>query len=472
MGLLDRIFGTSDNNYQQNNDYGYQQDNDYASRLWNDTIDEVANKLDDNAFQEADSLFKGLYSRLGYDKDFYYFSTRAWITLRWLESWTFDGDEHEAKLFARLKGLIKEAQNMASTDDDYDSISNLQSRFSDFQNEWSEYLSQREAWKSTVSIAETLYEDKKYVDAINAIEGYYSKYNLQKNQSYYDYLLKYITKMYDEMPYDDPEEKSVRKRMLNLIDEVSRILQDKEDIKYFTDNVFIPSYTRVLEHELSIVINTPQYERTFEVIEWYRSVIPDYSLRRISNCAIFLCDVWTAIPVNDVNYQKIKDSVEAEYKLWENSVVEKDDRIDYHTKYKLYFNDTKKMKLKEEADYEMSAEFVSSPTMYTEEEEAYKEEVLFLLADGAIGDVERRLLDRKRIKLGLTAERAAEIESACSTGTLSESEKEYVETYRDLVLDGNVSDRARRILDREAEQLGISASRAHELEIMAEDNTI
>ncbi len=103
------------------------------------------------------------------------------------------------------------------------------------------------------------------------------------------------------------------------------------------------------------------------------------------------------------------------------------------------------------------------PEVLTDAEEKYKEEVLFILEDGEITDTERRFLERKRVKLGVSEERAAEIEVSCKP-SLTEAEKEYLEIYKELVGDSEITDRKRRMLDREAESLGITPERVGELE--------
>ena len=82
---------------------------------------------------------------------------------------------------------------------------------------------------------------------------------------------------------------------------------------------------------------------------------------------------------------------------------------------------------------------------------------------GVITSDERRLLERKRVRWGITEERAKEIEQMCSP-TLTETEQEYIEIYKELCADGEVTERRRRMLDREREELGISEQRAKELE--------
>ena len=106
---------------------------------------------------------------------------------------------------------------------------------------------------------------------------------------------------------------------------------------------------------------------------------------------------------------------------------------------------------------------VSDKETLTEAEEKYKEEVLFILEDGEITETERRFLERKRIKLGLSEEQAAKVEALC-VPTLSDADKEYLEIYKEIVGDAPITDRKRRMLNREAESLGLSDERVRELE--------
>lgn len=100
----------------------------------------------------------------------------------------------------------------------------------------------------------------------------------------------------------------------------------------------------------------------------------------------------------------------------------------------------------------------------TAEEEKYKEEVLFCLEEtGTIIDDDRKYLERKRKKFGITEKRAREIEQE-ATPSLTENEKEYLETFKELAASGTLTDRAKRLLERERESLGISKERAAEIE--------
>lgn len=102
----------------------------------------------------------------------------------------------------------------------------------------------------------------------------------------------------------------------------------------------------------------------------------------------------------------------------------------------------------------------------TPEEERYKEEILFCMEDdGVISEDERGYLERKRKKLGISEDRAKELEKQFAS-TFSSDEQEYLETFKEMCASGTVTDRIRRLLEREREALNISIKRAAEIERM------
>ena len=102
----------------------------------------------------------------------------------------------------------------------------------------------------------------------------------------------------------------------------------------------------------------------------------------------------------------------------------------------------------------------------SEDEQEYLEEVKMCLEeDNEISPKERRLLDRLRIKLNISEERAKELEESLKSSQLTEDEQEYLEEYKlCFEEDGEISSKERRLLDRLRDKLGISVERAKELE--------
>jgi len=99
-------------------------------------------------------------------------------------------------------------------------------------------------------------------------------------------------------------------------------------------------------------------------------------------------------------------------------------------------------------------------------EKEYLDEVKECLADGELGGSERRLLNKLRVKLGISEERAAELEASLQKPQLTEEEQEYLEAYQDAMEDGVISEKERRILDKLMKINNISEERAKEIEML------
>lgn len=108
----------------------------------------------------------------------------------------------------------------------------------------------------------------------------------------------------------------------------------------------------------------------------------------------------------------------------------------------------------------------TSNSSISEDEQEYLEEVKMCLEeDNEISPRERRLLDRLRNKLNISEERAKELEESLKAPQLTEDEQEYLEEYKlCMEEDGEISSKERRLLDRLRDKLGISVERAKELE--------
>lgn len=125
-----------------------------------------------------------------------------------------------------------------------------------------------------------------------------------------------------------------------------------------------------------------------------------------------------------------------------------------------YFNTAKdKIKGAEQRILSISKMLDNNEAEYLEELKACLEE------DAEISPRERRLLNRIREKLGISEERAAELEASLVKPQLTEEEQEYLEEYKAcLEEDGEITPKARRMLDRFRNRLGIFEERALEIE--------
>lgn len=102
----------------------------------------------------------------------------------------------------------------------------------------------------------------------------------------------------------------------------------------------------------------------------------------------------------------------------------------------------------------------------TAEEQEYLDSVRDILEDyGEIGPRERRRLEKDRVRLGISKERAQQLEASLSTPSLTEEEQEYLDEYKEMLEDyEEIGVRERKRLEKSRVRLGLSEARARELE--------
>ena len=102
---------------------------------------------------------------------------------------------------------------------------------------------------------------------------------------------------------------------------------------------------------------------------------------------------------------------------------------------------------------------------YTANEKEYIDSLRdFLEDDAEITPRERKMLDKIRVKLGISEERAQELEASLAKPQLTEDEQEYLDMYREYAEKGEVTEKERRRLDKFANALGLSKERVKEIE--------
>ena len=107
---------------------------------------------------------------------------------------------------------------------------------------------------------------------------------------------------------------------------------------------------------------------------------------------------------------------------------------------------------------------ISSTLTYKEKE--FLNEVRFCIEDdGIIDNSEQIFLNKTREKLGLTEERAKELQESLLKPQFTENEKEYINALSELMIDGQIPESAQRIIERYRKLYEVSSQRAEELEL-------
>jgi DNA-binding response OmpR family regulator len=117
-------------------------------------------------------------------------------------------------------------------------------------------------------------------------------------------------------------------------------------------------------------------------------------------------------------------------------------------------------------DKETSSGDHSQEESVTPTETEYVEELEICLQGAQITELQRKLLNRLREKLGISAERANLLEQVVTNKKppYTPEELEYLETLELCLESGSIGNDARKILDRRRLKLNISERRAHQLE--------
>lgn len=101
----------------------------------------------------------------------------------------------------------------------------------------------------------------------------------------------------------------------------------------------------------------------------------------------------------------------------------------------------------------------------TEKEKDFLNEVRFCIEDDDIIDnSEQIFLNKTREKLGLTEERAKELQESILKPQFTENEKEYINALSELMIDGQIPESAQRIVERFRNLYEIDEQRANEIE--------
>ena len=105
-------------------------------------------------------------------------------------------------------------------------------------------------------------------------------------------------------------------------------------------------------------------------------------------------------------------------------------------------------------------------TNITYEDKEYLDELKVIYSDnGQVSERERRLLNKLKTSLGISEDRAKELEDMARLNFMNEGETEYAEEIKACLEDnGSISERERRILNKLAMSLNISITRAEEIE--------
>lgn len=447
-------------------------DNSTASRNnWNALEDNLSNAIQEGDFSGALKSLDSYYDEYeGGNADEYYYYWRALVLVNWLE--TVRTTDDYKLIDEALQKVIREGRtfNNSEVNAEFKEIKVRQSEAHKTFCMMREYWAMQERFDAelekgngagALDILNKYYRDCEngnkdffyYRDMLAAERVIFINRNEQSAQEELDNVRSLLAVAKECLKGMQETEKELSENQVNDIDQCKELIKEAGcSISVRKCNVAMEAHD--FDEAFSIAEKELKYVSELEYLNGL-SRIESVRLEYLVGC-------------NETSVQAIEDAIDRSEKAL-RSASEKDDdpetrskrievvsaRIEKGKNYLQTLTGNKTSAANSSAE---------SGSAVSDSEKEYIEEVKACLSDDAmISERERRLLDKLRKSLGISEERAAYLENMCSHG-MSEAEKEYFEELKECMSDGNISDKERRLLNRLRISLNISEERAAELE--------
>lgn len=448
------MFSSNDNDdYDYSSDYEYQESGD---DFW-ETLDAF---IEEDDFHGAEVFVQKYVGKEGKDDFFYYamayiFNIKAVVT-----------NSHEDE--RKAKNYITNAVNTLNGDSEWrNSVYALKRKIDDnlraFKKEKEEEKRALNEWEAVSKLFD-LDNECSGNDAITALERYYSDRN-EEHDIYYHFLLyrgyekKIIIEDSDPEEYFDDMRKCVDIALeigkSNHKDNGEIAKNLKESFLYW-ENI----HYETVVHEL---ISAGDFSKAYTTAQKLANDETLYTRVMTRLESLRLLDmVTTGKPSESAVKRKI---FEVEDIMRRACNLEEDKEISAKIREAAEERITVAKQYLEGKLQLQNSTTTTKDVIVSDGEAEYLEELRACFEDGVITDKERRLLDRLRKSLGISETRAAELEAMCHPQSMTEEEQEYANEVKVcLEDDGEITVKERRLLDRLAKSLGISSDRALQIE--------
>ena len=325
------------------------------------------------------------------------------------------------------------------------------------------------SWKETIENIERYKENKKFNDAIMLLDNFYYKYDKgEKDFHYWNNLFDIHTAQ--EYAKDDVfsvNDKNIQydlTKMRELVsDSTYDTLNSKEDqLKSFKFTIKVCKLQERKEFDIAKIEIEKYYKddhnKEINSSYWY-DLLTNYIGALRNN---ILVGHSREVDLNNASnalsqYSKIiKTEEDLEFReLLEEEVADLQVHLD---NFKSVTTEKKTPKIEANEKSKSEKEFL--------------EELRLCYEDGVITDKERRILDRLRKNLGITEERAKELEAQCNPSILTGEEEEYAIEYKAALENGTISEKERRLLNRLSKSLNLTEERTLAIEKIVQTKQI
>ncbi|MCQ2234886.1 MAG: hypothetical protein MJZ24_09140 [Paludibacteraceae bacterium] len=433
--------------------------------IWDAFVDQLSDQLDNNEYENAKRLLDYHYDHNENSKDYYYYYFLSCIYVRWIEHGV---PEEQASHYEQMaEDTLNQANRLSDSDNDKENISDLHERLNkQIQDRLSreQYFNDFDSLASEINV---LAENKMYKEAIDKIDEFYQLHNDDFDNWYYDNKTYYTCLWYKSLPWNATNDTQLERDIIILFSKWSGVAQADgqeaiDDYLFGKEQFEIIKLDRAVEKLTAYENPSPNFEEALQLLETFhdnhQSLNDHYwDIRRLIHLRW-----WRHTDIINPKSKTLEKLTEEDFEHWKEYCTEPDQIEKFNTCIG-YFEKFKAEREQEQKDKRQSIGFIINSN--TSEQEYLEEYKACLDDDGTISDKERRLLDRLAKSLGIDAQRAKELEDTANRNNLTLDENEYLNEYQACLSDdGSISDKERRLLNKLHDTLGISEQRATEIE--------
>lgn len=464
-GAVNDIKGGLNNLFSSDNDGSSE---DAFDIMW----ENVGNLVQNEEFDEAEDAVIDYYNEyMDGEADLPYYYLRARISLAYYEYLDFNSNQLN-DIEKEINNFIKEIKKFKLDNSQKKEVNELLNDFDSAKREKKDTQNYMARWDDITNKLQNLIDKKQFNQALHDLDNYYNKFEDDKDYWYYFWKFNILKSEFIELGFKDNLEEDLKtakelkpKISDSLKEMVSKGNEDnQEDIKE-AEEWMNALNTNIETQTIHLLINKKKYN---EAREYLNNVLPNKG----ADYYQILSRLESLLLIDEIERHESREVVEKtlEASLFNMNLaieLEEEENVKRTIKESVMSRiERAKQYLELQGNQTIqSSQTLNAGTSNTNNsEEQYLSELKICYEDGEISDRERRLLNRLRESLGISEERAAELEALCNPNVLSKEEQEYAEEVKVVLEDGVISDRERRLLNSLAKSLNISPERAQQIE--------
>lgn len=439
----------------------------------NNPLVEFYELINDGKYDDAVDYLDDLYTNGGFGEiDTWYYCLKAEAVIECYRSRYYNPEELK-EIEGFISELVTEADNLICDSRDRKLVLETRKLFNEARSQNREKNKYMEKLiKFNDQFNDIVYQNPD--EAQRLLDEYYSNNEDEKNFWYYQKRNEVLwSKSYDCTELNLQKQKALIEDNIREYKENLKLMKNMDgdhEEALSEQNVYLADLEILLiRTKCAILTDNKCFDEARNTVEKIKNIANNDESRkeyyqilsRIESLRLL-----NAVEKRTTNTQAIKDMIETSEKFKSLAVSYESD-ADIIAKIESAIDERIDKAKKYLASLGSSANKTSySPKVNDTEAEYITELKDCLNGDGKITDRERRLLDRLRKSLGISETRAKELEAQLSQPSLTDDEKEYADELKACMEDGSISDRERRLLNKLRVSLGISEKRAKEIEAM------